>query len=103
MDSAEQKAAEISQRIAQLEGILPENLKGEMVELKKALLENPAACLLLKDEDIGALVTHLRKLTNTAIISASTNKTSSTAKKEKALKPMSATDLAKALNEVDDF
>lgn len=100
-DSPEQVASEISQRIAQLEGMLPENLKSEMVELKKALLENPAACLLLKDEDIGALVTHLRKLTNTAIISAAAGKT--TAKKEKAVKPMNAVDLAKALNEVDDF
>jgi hypothetical protein len=95
-DSAEQVASEISQRIAQLEGTLPENLKNEMVELKKALLENPAACLLLKDEDIGALVTHLRKLTNTAIISAATSKTA-TPKKEKATKAMSAEELQKAL------
>jgi hypothetical protein len=101
MDSAEQKAAEISQRISQLGGILPEDLKGEMAELKKALLENPAACLLLKDEDIGALVTHLRKLTNTAISNVAAGKTS--VKKEKAVKPMNAVDLAKALNEVDDF
>jgi hypothetical protein len=39
-----------------------------MADLKKALKENPAACTLLLEEDIGAMVQSLYRLTNKAIM-----------------------------------
>ena len=41
-----------------------EPLKNAMVELKKAIKENPAACTVLLPEDIGAMVKALYKLTD---------------------------------------
>lgn len=101
MTNDEILAEEISQRIQQLENMSVENLKGEMHSLKKALTENPAACLLLKDEDIGSLVASLRKITGQAIQTASQPKTR---EKKTAVKALSATELAKVLAEAgDDF
>ena len=47
MDSPEQVHSEISQRIKTLEAMSGDDLKNEMMDLKKALLENPQACMLL--------------------------------------------------------
>ena len=103
MNSDELLAAEISQRIQQLESLGVENLKGEMQQLKRSLIENPAACLLLKDEDIGTLVASLRKITGVAIASAASS-TKTKGEKKTAVKALSATELAKVLAEAgDDF
>lgn len=99
-DSAEQIASELSQRISQLESLSEIDLKGEMAQLKKAIIENPAACLLLKEEDIGQMVTSLRKITGQAIVLATTKK-----KEPKAAaapkKKMTAAELAAALDSED--
>ena len=71
MDSPEQVYSEISQRIKTLEAMSGDDLKNEMVDLKKALLENPQACMLLLPEEIGSLVSSLRKITGIAIATAS--------------------------------
>lgn len=92
----EQKASEISARIQALTDFDGESLKNEMGALKKALLENPAACLLLHDEDVGAAVTALRRMTGIAAASAA-----APAKKLKQ-KALSPAELAKALAEVPD-
>lgn len=94
--SAEQTASEISQRISQLESLSDLDLKTEMRNLKQAIMENPAACLLLKEEDIGQLVASLRKITGQAISSAA--KTTKTREK-KETKKFSAQELMDALDE----
>lgn len=92
-------ASELSTRISQLCDIDGVDLKTEMQSLKAAILENPQATSLLLDEDIGKLVTALRKITGVAITQASTPK-----KREAKAKPkqMSASELAAALAD-DDF
>lgn len=40
-----------------------EPLKHAMDDLKRALLENPAACVALLPEDIGKMVEHLNRMT----------------------------------------
>lgn len=96
-DSHEQVASEISLRISQLESLAGDNLKGEMQDLKKALMENPNACMLLKPEDIGLLVQNLVKITGIAIASSATKKKESTKTKK-----LSAQELQDALNS-DEF
>lgn len=91
-------AEEISLRIQALLNIGEEDLKDEMRELKQALMENPAACSFLKEEDIGLLVASLRRITHVAITEASVPKPR--AKKEKQ-KQLTAAELAAALDDED--
>ena len=100
MDSPEQVYSEISQRIKTLEGMSGDDLKNEMVDLKKALLENPQACMLLLPEEIGSMVSHLRKITGIAIATASA-KTKKAPGEKKSSKKMTAQELADALNDED--
>lgn len=96
-----QVAADITAKIELLNSLSGENLKGEMFALKKTLLANPAACLLLKDEDIGELVLALRRMTGIALSAASVSKAEKRAPKEKA-KKLTAEELQLALNS-DEF
>ena len=91
-------AEEISARIAQLLSFNEVDLKDEMRELKSAIMENPAACAFLKEEDIGLLVSSLRKITHVDITEASTPKPR--AKKPKTVQ-LTAEELAKALDDED--
>ena len=100
MDSPEQAYSEISQRIKQLESLSGDDLKNEMINLKKALLENPQACMLLLPEEIGSMVSHLRKITGIAIATASA-KTNKKKEPKAAGKKMTAQELADALNDED--
>ena len=100
MDSNEQIYSEISQRIKQLEDLSGDDLKNEMMNLKKALLENPQACMLLLPEEIGSMVSHLRKITGIAIATASA-KTSKKKEPKAAGKKLTAQELADALNDED--
>ena len=100
MDSPEQAYSEISQRIKALESLSGDDLKNEMINLKKALLENPQACMLLLPEEIGSMVSHLRKITGIAIATASA-KTKKAPGEKKASKKMTAQELADALNDED--
>lgn len=49
-------------------------LEKAMSELKVALKQNPAACSLMLDEDIGKCVTQLMRMTNKGILDELTNK-----------------------------
>lgn len=102
-DSVEQVASEIKQKIARLADFEGDSLAGEMAALKKALLENPAACSLLLPEEIGACVAALRRKLGIAIASASAPKEKKAAKPK--AKPLTAAELKAALEEVgdDDF
>lgn len=96
MQEVEQVASEISGRIQSLASFDGESLKEEMAALKKALQENPAACSLLHDEDIGKAVAALRRMVGMAV--AATAKPAPKPKQKK----LSAAELAKALAEVPD-
>ena len=100
LDSPEQVYSEISQRIKTLEAMSGDSLKDEMVDLKKALLENPQACMLLLPDEIGSMVSALRKITGIAIATASA-KTKKTGEKKAPAKKMTAEELADALNDED--
>lgn len=95
----EQTASEISIKIRNLANFDGESLKGEMASLKKALLENPAACSLLQPEDIGEAVANLRRMVGIAIATATAPKAKATSSKPKKL---TAAELAKAMSEVSD-
>ncbi len=102
MNTAEQTCSEIQARIANLCNFEGDDLRTEMIQLKQALLENPAACMLLLPEDIGTMVSHLRKTVGVAIHNASAAK----AKKEskaKAPKILTGAELQKALAESDEW
>lgn len=84
----EQIASELQGRISLLCNFSGESLKGEMGSLKKALLENPAACSLLLEEDIGRAVAALRRMVGAAVTTAVAAKEKKPAKvKSKALTP----------------
>ena len=100
LDSPEQVYSEISQRIKTLEAMSGDSLKDEMVDLKKALLENPQACMLLLPEEIGSLVSSLRKITGIAIATAS-SKTSKKKEPKASAKKMTPEELAAALDDED--
>lgn len=70
--STEQAAHDIKQRISELSDLGEEDLTGAMADLKRALLENPAACSILLPEDAGQLVAALRRITKQDVISATT-------------------------------
>jgi len=75
INEVEQKASELSLRIAALTSFEGLSLRREMQELKEALLKNPAACLLLHDTDIGLAVAALRRMVGIAQVSATAPKT----------------------------
>lgn len=81
MDSPEQVASEIQIRIQNLFPLNGDELRTEMDSLKRVLLENPSACILLKDEDIGACVDNLRRITGAALVTASASKNKKDPKK----------------------
>lgn len=101
MTENEIKAAEISQRIQLLESMSLENLKGEMSALKKAILENPQACMLLLDEDVGKMVVAIRKITGLAIQTAASKKKEAKAGTSGKTKKLTAEELAAALDDED--
>lgn len=98
----EQVFSEIKQKISLLATFDGDSLKTEMASLKKAILENPAACSLLLEEDIGMAVAALRRMVGVAV-------TTATAPKEKkaktSTKALSAVELAAAMASIseDDF
>ncbi len=104
-DTPDQTASDLSIRIQNLqtqinEGMEGSDIKAEMDDLKRSLMENPAACLLLKDEDIGTLVQAYRKIVGIAIAEASSTKPRK-APAAKKTKQMTAEELAAALDDPD--
>lgn len=92
-----QAASDIIRRIRELESLSGEDLSNEMTLLKDALHCNPDAVALMLPEDMGSLVTALRKVTNTSISEATKEKASGTKAKKKAL---TAEEMANAFEEL---
>jgi hypothetical protein len=76
LDSEEEKILGVSisiedirERITKLSQTVDgESLRGAMNTLKIALKSNPAACALLQPEEIGEMVKHLYKITDTVVL-----------------------------------
>lgn len=98
----EMSSTEISERISQLETLMGDDLRNEMSSLKQAIMENPSACALLHDQDIGKLVTALRNITGQALVSAEAKKKPATKSKavEKSGKKMTQEELLSALDDM---
>jgi hypothetical protein len=98
MMEVSQAAADIIPRIKELEKLSGEDLENEMKLLKTALLENPDAVQLMYPEDVGLLVSALRRVTGQSISEAMTEKKAGT-KKTKA-KALTADEMAAAFDEL---
>jgi len=66
MTETEQASYEIRLRISQLHEFSGTDLKKEMDDLKRVLLQNPAACALIHTDGIGLMVRALKTLIFTA-------------------------------------
>ena len=87
------KAKQIQKQIADLQALGDEDLKGAMDDLKKALMQNPAACALMLPQDVGAMVTALRRITGEAVL-----------KEKKTTKPKAGKMLTQEeIEQIDDF
>lgn len=103
MDNPEQVVSEIQQRISLLCNFQGDDLKTEMSQLKKALMDNPAACQLLLPEDIGEMVTHLNKIVGREFIESTKTKEKKAPKaKEKKLSALELAALMKAVDEEEE-
>lgn len=63
-------------KVAELSGTDDNDLADAMSSLKKALLSNPSACMLMLDEDIGKMTIALRRLTQEALVESTKEKVS---------------------------
>jgi hypothetical protein len=61
---------EILAKIRELKELSGEDLGNAMLDLKKALMANPDACAVMLPEDIGEMVSNLRRLTGQTIAEA---------------------------------
>lgn len=96
---SEQAASDIQARIELLNSMSGENLKDEMAVLKRTLLSNPSACMLLRDEDIGMLVSSLMRMTGQALSAATVKKPATRKAKEPAIaKKLTPEELQDAMN-----
>lgn len=80
----QQRTVELQTRIKMLSEFDGEALSSAMSDLKRAIMENPDASLLLLPEDIGEIVSKLRQITGKALQTAAAKKEKTAAKKEKA-------------------
>ena len=83
-------------RIKELADLSGEDLTDAMKELKKALMHNPDAVALMLPEDIGDMVTALRRMTGESIVAATTKKPAGKAK----AKVLTAEEMAAAFEEL---
>lgn len=65
---------DIKGRVEELSETDDDDLADAMSQLKKSLLANPSACLLMLDEDIGKMTIALRRLTQEALVAATKEK-----------------------------
>ena len=70
----EQAYADIKERIDLLSAMSDTDLPNAMSNLKKALMQNPAAVSLMEDMDIGKMVVALRRVTGEALAEAAKEK-----------------------------
>lgn len=77
-------------------------LKHEMQKLQSMLVENPAACLYLLDEDLGRAVQALRKMTNNRVAAdmAQAKPSRSPRATDTSTKPLSLEEMNSALDEL---
>ena len=71
---AAQAYANIKEKLDTLSEMSGTDLESAMKDLKRALMQNPAAVSLMEDTDIGKLVIALRKITGEALIDAAKDK-----------------------------
>ena len=90
--------SELQLRIQSLAALSTVDLANEMQSLKRALLENPSACALLMDEDVGLLVAALRKKEGIALAAATEKATKKTPKTKEP--KMSSQQIAEALEDM---
>lgn len=70
----QQSYKEIKNLVYSLQDTDDDDLVDAMSKLKKALLANPNACLLMLDQDIGKMTIALRRVTQEALIEATKEK-----------------------------
>lgn len=98
MNTAEQVASELQNRIANLCSFDVGPLKEEMDSLCDALNQNPAACQLLLDEDIALCVEAIMKIQGKFQQEQKEKKPRASAKKKETLSPA---DLIALMNDKD--
>lgn len=94
---------DIKGRVEELADTDDDDLADAMSQLKKSLLANPSACLLMLDEDIGKMTIALRRLTQEALVAATKEKApKGTGKKTKSTSqiPLSEEQMQKVLDEL---
>lgn len=101
-EEVKQGYRDIKGRVLALGATDDDDLATAMTELKKALLQNPNACLLMLDEDIGKMTLALRRLTQEALVEGTKAKAEKKpgAKKKTAQVPLSAEDMQKVFDEL---
>lgn len=97
---AQQQYANLREKIDALEDRAGEDLKNSMTILKKALMENPAACELMLDEDIGEMVKALRRITMQDVIEVKESGSGRKKPKASTMAPMTPEMFAKGLAEL---
>lgn len=88
--------AEIAAKIDELAELSTTELTGAMSALKKSLMQNPAACELMLDEDLGKMVTALRRIVGEEIVAKKAEKSLGKKPKANSLANMSVDDLLAA-------
>lgn len=88
--------AEIAAKIDELAELSSTELPGAMSALKKSLMQNPAACELMLDEDLGKMVTALRRIVGEEIVAKKAEKSLGKKPKANSLANMSVDDLLAA-------
>lgn len=78
---------DIKPRIEALVSLADDDLKGAMKILKEAIMQNPSACELLLDQELGELTKAVRRMTGQSIVDAKKEK-----KEKKASKQIDLTD-----------
>lgn len=87
---------DILQKISELNTMSGEELPDAMKQLKRALMENPDAVALMRDEDIGEMVAALRRITGQEIVAAPAKKSGGKAK----AKTLTQQEILDAMNEL---
>lgn len=75
---------DIVRKARKLRTLMGDALENGMKDLKKALKENPAACELMLDEDLGRMVVALRRMKGEQLAEATSGKKASGGKKNTA-------------------
>ena len=90
----------VKQKIAELSDFAGVSLRNEMTELKKLIKASPDACMFLLPEELGLMVRALRSMTdNRVAMDMGASEKSTRVKKQKEI-PLSAAEMAAALDEL---